>query len=147
MPTLFKKDQWLTFVDTSSKKNFGKEVHYDGAKDGEAVLLIVGEGPETATLASTAIGVLGSLPFVGNFLQIFVSPFLMRWRPPKVITVGAASLPLLCWVALGFILLACIFDLFDGSDPEAVAAARDRWMTPLSDGTPMALPSKFVSTP
>jgi MFS family permease len=55
-------------------------------------------------LSSTAIGVLGSLPFVGNFLQIFVSPFLMRWRPPKVITVCAASLHLLCWVALGFIL-------------------------------------------
>jgi quercetin dioxygenase-like cupin family protein len=34
--------------------HFGKEVHYDGAKDGEAVLLIVGEGPETATLASTS---------------------------------------------------------------------------------------------
>jgi quercetin dioxygenase-like cupin family protein len=34
--------------------HFGKEVHYDGAKDGEAVLLIVGEGPETGTLATTA---------------------------------------------------------------------------------------------
>jgi hypothetical protein len=27
----------------------GKEVHWDGAKDEDAVLLIVGEGPETAT--------------------------------------------------------------------------------------------------
>jgi len=27
----------------------GKEVHWDGAKDDEVVLLIVGEGPETAT--------------------------------------------------------------------------------------------------
>ena len=33
--------------------HFGKEVHYDGAKDGEAVLLIVGEGPATSTPAST----------------------------------------------------------------------------------------------
>jgi hypothetical protein len=33
--------------------HFGKEVHYDGAKDGEAWLIIVGEGPATATPAST----------------------------------------------------------------------------------------------
>ena len=31
--------------------HFGKQVHYDGAKDEEAVLLIVGEGPATATPA------------------------------------------------------------------------------------------------
>ena len=31
----------------------GKEIHYDGAKNEEVVLLIVGEGPETATPAST----------------------------------------------------------------------------------------------
>jgi MFS family permease len=55
-------------------------------------------------LTPAAIGVLGSLPFVGNFLQIFVSPFLMRRRPPKVVTVTAASLHLASWVALGFLL-------------------------------------------
>ncbi len=33
--------------------HFGKEVHYDGAKEGEAVLMIVGEGPATATPAAT----------------------------------------------------------------------------------------------
>ncbi|HLW51774.1 MAG TPA: cupin domain-containing protein [Candidatus Angelobacter sp.] len=31
--------------------HFGKQVHYDGAKDEEAVLEIVGEGPGTATPA------------------------------------------------------------------------------------------------
>jgi hypothetical protein len=31
--------------------HFGKQVHYDGAKDEDAVLLIVGEGPATATAA------------------------------------------------------------------------------------------------
>jgi hypothetical protein len=31
--------------------HFGKQVHYDGAKDEEAVLLIVGEGPATITPA------------------------------------------------------------------------------------------------
>ncbi len=31
--------------------HFGKQVHFDGAKDEEAILLIVGEGPETPTPA------------------------------------------------------------------------------------------------
>jgi hypothetical protein len=31
--------------------HFGKQIHYDGAKDSEAVLEIVGEGPATATAA------------------------------------------------------------------------------------------------
>jgi len=29
--------------------HFGKQVHWDGAKDTDAVLLIVGEGPATTT--------------------------------------------------------------------------------------------------
>ena len=29
--------------------HFGKQVHYDGAKDGEVVLLITGDGPATST--------------------------------------------------------------------------------------------------
>ncbi len=52
-------------------------------------------------LSPASIGLLGSLPFVGNFLQIFVSPFLMRLRPPKTVTVAAATLHMLSWVALG----------------------------------------------
>jgi quercetin dioxygenase-like cupin family protein len=32
--------------------HFGNQVHYDGAKDEETVLLIVGEGPATATPAN-----------------------------------------------------------------------------------------------
>jgi hypothetical protein len=31
--------------------HFGKQVHYDGTKDEEAVLLVVGEGPATSTPA------------------------------------------------------------------------------------------------
>ena len=31
--------------------HFGKQVHFDGAKDEDAILLIVGEGPATATPA------------------------------------------------------------------------------------------------
>ena len=29
--------------------HFGKQVHYDGAKDGEVILQIVGMGPATST--------------------------------------------------------------------------------------------------
>jgi hypothetical protein len=31
--------------------HFGKQIHYDGAKDGDVVLEVVGEGPATATPA------------------------------------------------------------------------------------------------
>ena len=34
--------------------HFGKQVHYDGAKDEDAVLLIVGEGPATLTRVEEA---------------------------------------------------------------------------------------------
>ena len=33
--------------------HYGKQVHFDGAKDEEAILLIVGDGPETPTVAET----------------------------------------------------------------------------------------------
>ncbi len=33
--------------------HFGKQIHYDGAKDGECVLEIVGQGPATSTPAET----------------------------------------------------------------------------------------------
>jgi hypothetical protein len=36
--------------------HFGKQVHYDGAKDEETVLLIVGEGPATSTPAEEKTG-------------------------------------------------------------------------------------------
>ena len=28
------------------------------------------------------IGLISAMPFVGNFLQIFVATFLVRWKPP-----------------------------------------------------------------
>lgn len=55
-------------------------------------------------LPKTTIGLISALPFVGNFLQIFIAAFLARWRPPKVICVGAAALHLACWALLGALL-------------------------------------------
>jgi hypothetical protein len=49
----FNPNETVAIPEGSYVTHFGKEIHYDGAKDGEVVLLIAGEGPETATPAST----------------------------------------------------------------------------------------------
>jgi len=49
----FSPDTTVPIPTGSYVTHFGKEVHYDGAKDGETWLLIVGEGPETQSPAST----------------------------------------------------------------------------------------------
>ncbi len=55
-------------------------------------------------LPTTEIGLMASIPFIGNFLQIFVSPALMRWKAPKVVSVSAAVLHLASWITFGFLL-------------------------------------------
>ena len=55
-------------------------------------------------LPKMTIGLISALPFVGNFLQIFAAPIIARWRPPKTVTVTAASLHLASWAALGIFL-------------------------------------------
>ncbi|HVS53392.1 MAG TPA: MFS transporter [Opitutaceae bacterium] len=55
-------------------------------------------------LPKPAIGLLTAMPFLANFLQIFAVPAITRWRPPKTLTVLAATLNLLCWIALAFLL-------------------------------------------
>ena len=52
-------------------------------------------------LPNATIGLVCSLPFVGNFLQIFVAPFLAKWKPPKVICIGAAACHLVSWAVFG----------------------------------------------
>jgi hypothetical protein len=46
--TKFDPDATVAMPTGTFVKHFGKQVHYDGAKDEEAVLEIVGEGPATA---------------------------------------------------------------------------------------------------
>jgi quercetin dioxygenase-like cupin family protein len=43
------RDATIAVKEGSFVTHFGKEVHYDGAKDEEAWLIIVGEGPATLT--------------------------------------------------------------------------------------------------
>jgi hypothetical protein len=47
----FDPDKTVPFPTGSFVTHFGKQIHYDGAKDSEAVLEIVGQGPATATPA------------------------------------------------------------------------------------------------
>lgn len=55
-------------------------------------------------LPKTTIGLICALPFLGNFLQVFVASFLTRWKPPKTVSVTGATLHLLSWIALGVLL-------------------------------------------
>ena len=49
--TKFDPDATVPMPAGSYVVHYGKQVHYDGAKEGDTVLLIVGEGPATATPA------------------------------------------------------------------------------------------------
>ncbi len=51
--TKFDPDQTVPMPAGSFVTHYGKHVHFDGAKDQEAVLEIVGEGPGTATPAES----------------------------------------------------------------------------------------------
>ena len=51
--TKFDPDNTVPLPPGSFALHHGKEVHYDGAKDEDTVLEIVGEGPATATAAET----------------------------------------------------------------------------------------------
>lgn len=59
---------------------------------------------KTWPLPKTDIGLLSAMPFFANFVQVFAVPLLSRWQPPKVLTVLTATLNLLCWIALAFLL-------------------------------------------
>jgi len=49
--TKFDPDSTVPLPPGSYVRHFGKQVHYDGAKDEDTILEIVGEGPATATPA------------------------------------------------------------------------------------------------
>jgi hypothetical protein len=49
--TKYDPDSTVPMPAGSFVTHFGKQVHYDGAKDGDVVLEIVGEGPATSTPA------------------------------------------------------------------------------------------------
>ncbi len=104
-------------------------------------------------LPTTEIGIMASMPFIGNFLQIFVSPALMRWRPAKTVTVSAAVLHLLSWIALGFLLPFIPRDSPAAAGPWLLgwflvssclgAVAGISWSTWIDEWMPVRLRGKF----
>ena len=51
--TKYDPDSCVPMPPGSFVTHFGKQVHYDGAKDGETLVEILGQGPATATAAET----------------------------------------------------------------------------------------------
>jgi quercetin dioxygenase-like cupin family protein len=64
--------------------HFGKQVHWDGAKDRDATLLIAGEGPGTSTPVEPATGRLAGLDPAA---VAYIAPDQYKWRDPT----GAAG--------------------------------------------------------
>ncbi len=57
-------------------------------------------------LSTAMIGVFSSLPFVANFLQVAAVPLLAHGRPPKTVSIVAATLHMLTWAGFGLVLPA-----------------------------------------
>lgn len=74
---------------------------------------------KTYILPKPMIGLMSAMPFIGNFLQIFLTPFLLRWRPAKTVSILFAGLHMLSWVALAFLLPYI---------PKPDPAAAGRWL-------------------
>jgi hypothetical protein len=70
-------------------------------------------------LPKPTIGVICSLPFACNFLQIAISPILAKFYSPKLIATLTASVHAICWLALAGIL---------GLLPPGDAATAGRWI-------------------
>jgi MFS family permease len=61
-------------------------------------------------LSKLVIGAAVSLPFVCNFLQVFISPLVTRWRRPRATAIIGAALHAVCWAWLGWKLPALPHD-------------------------------------
>lgn len=52
-------------------------------------------------LSKPDIGGVSALPFVCNFLQVFITPWVSRWLRPRPTAIAAAFLHTACWAWLG----------------------------------------------
>ena len=73
--------------------HFGKQVHWDGAKDEDAVLLIMGEGPATSTAAGREITPAAPIYSRNHFPRLFTCCFNARPADPRPITAARQSAP------------------------------------------------------
>ena len=73
-------------------------------------------------LPKPAVGLLSAMPFLANFLQIFVSPFIARRWPPRTGTVTAASIHMVLWLVM-----AAMLSLIPHDQPNLAAACFIGW--------------------
>jgi len=59
---------------------------------------------ELFRLPPATYGLIFSLPFWGNFAQVFLMPVVNRSYSPKAVSIASSSLQLLCWVAMATML-------------------------------------------
>ncbi len=67
-------------------------------------------------LTTPQIGLMSAMPFFANFIQIFAAPFFSKWRPPKTVTVLAATGHMITWA-----LLAVLLSYIPQGDPDRAA--------------------------
>lgn len=77
---------------------------------------------KTLNLPNQTIGIITSLPFVCNCLQVGLSPLLSHWFAAKSTTIVAATLQLLSWV-----FFAGLLDYLPSNDPAAAGLMIGIW--------------------
>ena len=82
--TTFDPDNSVAMPAGTFVTHFGKQVHWDGAKDEDATLLIVGDGPGTSTPAQQTAGRLSG---IDPRAVVYTLPEQYKWRDPT----GAAG--------------------------------------------------------
>jgi quercetin dioxygenase-like cupin family protein len=82
--TTFDPDNSVAMPAGTFVTHFGKQVHWDGAKDEDATLLIVGDGPGTSTPAEQTTGRLSG---IDPRAVVYTLPEQYKWRDPT----GAAG--------------------------------------------------------
>jgi MFS family permease len=107
-------------------------------------------------LSTVHIGVLTSLPFLCNFLQVFITPLASRWLTPKVTTITGTAAHFASWLWLAVMIpglpadrpeeagRALITWFFVSSLCQAVAAVG--WNTWMHDLVPPRLRGRYFAT-
>lgn len=75
---------------------------------------------EAFPISKQAVGLISALPFVANFLQVFLMPTLARARHPKLVSIASATVHWATWIVLVFALPRLPDD-----DPDRAG----RWLT------------------
>lgn len=107
----------------------------------------------TFQLSPEVYGIIGSMPYWGNFSQAFVMPFFNRRLLPKTVALLAAATQTLCWsvmtVAIGFMpagrpeITAPWFVLFFGVSALSSAMAGVSWTSWIQEWVPRRIRPRY----